>query len=107
MLPKPHLFHIRGKRVPILVDRHLVGSEFATVLDYFWREDAPWLVLQLPDGHRAAVPADWTDLAVETLPPGRDRPLLCPEALAQMTQLYGHLASRVRPKRRQKPRWPK
>jgi hypothetical protein len=35
-------------------------------MDYFWREDTPWLVLQLPDGRWAAAPVRWTDLPVGT-----------------------------------------
>jgi len=69
-------------------------------MDYFWREDAPWLVLQLPDGRAAAVPAEWTDLPTDTFPPSGGRPLLCPQALSEMTRLCRHLASRARPKRR-------
>ena len=74
MQHNPHRFHIRGIRVGILGDRSRdVGSPFATVTDYFWREDTPWLVLQLPDGRRTAAPAAWTDLPVESFPliPGR------------------------------------
>jgi hypothetical protein len=93
--------------VTILQDRHRVGGDFATVMDYFWREDTLWLVLQLPDGRREAVPAAWTDLPAETFPPSRGRPLLCPEALAEMTRLWRHLASRSRPKRRQARRPPR
>jgi hypothetical protein len=64
-------------KVGILGDRrHDVGDLFATVTDYFWREDAPWLVLQLPDGRRTAAPAAWTDLPAETFPPTQGRPLL-------------------------------
>src|SRR5208337_77610 len=64
MQHNPHPFHIRGQRVTILHSCRKVGGSFATVMDYFWREDTLWLVLQLPDGRRIAAPADWTDLAI-------------------------------------------
>jgi hypothetical protein len=76
-------------------------------MDYFWREDAPWLVLQLPDGRGTAVPAQWTDLPLDTFPSSRERPVLCPQALTEMTRLCRHLARRARPKRRQARRVPK
>jgi hypothetical protein len=92
----PHLFHIRGIRLGILKDRRQdVGSLFATVTDYFWREDIPWLVLQLADGRRTAAPAAWTDLPVETFPPTQDRPLLRADALPPMARL----CRRLRPTR--------
>ncbi len=105
MRHKPQPFHFRGTRVTILRDRRHVGGAFATVMDYFWREDAPWLVLQLPDSRRAAVPAAWTDLPADTFPTSRDRPLLYPEALAEMTRLWRHLAqrSRMKPRRQRRP----
>src|SRR4051794_35320733 len=107
MRNKPQPFHIRGNRVAILQHRHRVGGEFATVMDYFWREDSPWLVLQLPDSRRVAVLAEWTDLPADTFPSSPHRPLLCPKALIEMTRLCRHLASRGRPKRQQTRRPPK
>ena len=87
MQHNPHLFHIRGTRVGILEERrHSVGGAFATVMDYFWREDAPWLVLQLPDGRRAVAPLLWTDLPPDAFPPTPDRPLLLARALPSMAQ---------------------
>jgi hypothetical protein len=86
--------------VTIHQDRRHVGGAFATVMDYFWREDIPWLVLQLPDGRRVAVPATWTDLPADTFPISPDLPLLCPQALAEMTRLWRHLAQRSRTKPR-------
>src|SRR5579871_90808 len=69
MQHNPHLLHIRGTRVGILEGgRPSVGGAFATVRDYFWREDAPWLVLQLPDGRRSAAPAAWTGVPPQRLP---------------------------------------
>jgi hypothetical protein len=68
-------------------------------MDYFWREDSPWLVLQLPDGRRAAVPAAWTDLPADTFPATPDRPLLA-QALPPLARLCRRLqAARPRKKR--------
>ncbi|WP_231749196.1 hypothetical protein [Tautonia plasticadhaerens] len=64
---------------------------FATVTDYFWREDVPWLVLQLPDGRRSAAPASWTDLAANAFPPSHGRPLLLALALPPMARLCQRL----------------
>src|SRR5437588_9916220 len=87
MLHNTHLFHIRGTRVTILkCHRRVVGGIFATVMDYFWREDTPWLILQLPDGQRATAPAHWTDLPGDTFPSTRDRPLLLAKALPPRAQ---------------------
>jgi hypothetical protein len=97
----PHLFHIRGTRVGILEERrHSVGGAFATVMDYFWREDAPWLVLQLPDGRRTAAPAAWTDLPSNAFPTTPDRPLLLTAALPAMAQMCRRLRSARPTKRR-------
>ena len=54
-----------GTSVRIRKHRRQVGSEFATFLDFFWREDEPWVVLRLPSGRRTAVPASWTDLPTD------------------------------------------
>jgi hypothetical protein len=84
--------HIRGVRVVILEGcRREVGDLFATVTDYFWRGDAPWLVLQLPDGRRVAAPASWTDLPADTFPTIPDRPLLLAHALPPMARLCQRL----------------
>jgi hypothetical protein len=91
---------MRGKRVGILNDRRSdIGDLFATVTDYFWREDAPWLVLQLPDGRRSAAPASWTDLPADTFPSSRGRPLLAAHALPPMARLCQRLRA-ARPTRR-------
>jgi hypothetical protein len=93
----PHLFHIRGTRVGILEGRrHSVGGVFATVMDYFWREDSLWLVLQLPDGRRVTAPAAWTDLPSNTFPTTPNRPLLLGPALPAMARVC----------RRLRPVWP-
>jgi hypothetical protein len=92
----PQSFHIRGIRVGILGGRRPdVGDLFATVTDYFWREDAPWLVLQLPDGRRSAAPASWTDLPAATFPSTQGCPLLLAHALPPMARL----CQRLRPAR--------
>jgi hypothetical protein len=97
----PHPLHIRGRRIGILGDRSRdVGSPFATVTDYFWREETPWLVLQLPDGRRTAAPAAWTDLPAETFPLIQDRPLLLADALPAMARLYQRLRAARSPRRR-------
>jgi len=88
-------------RVGILEERrHSVGSAFATVMDYFWREDAPWLVLQLPDGRRTTAPAAWTDLPSNTFPMTPDRPLVLTAALPAMAHLCRRLRSARPTKRR-------
>src|SRR4051794_20955005 len=98
----PQSFHIGGQRVGILeCHRRDVGDLFATVTDYFWREDSPWLVLQLPDGRRSAAPASWTDLPDDTFPPTRDLPPLLAHALPPMARICHRLrtarSSRRRP----------
>src|SRR4051812_39626714 len=100
MSHNPPPFHIRGTRVGILEShRRAVGGHFATVTDYFWREDSPWLVLQLPDGRRVVAPAAWTDLPADTFPPTSDRPLLLAHALPQMARTCQRLLAN-RPTRR-------
>src|SRR5947209_15494850 len=92
----PHSLHLQGVRIGILQCRQgEVGGPFATVTDYFWKEDAPWLVLQLPDGRRVAAPAASTDLPVDTFPTTPDRPLLLAHALPPMARL----CQRLRPTR--------
>jgi hypothetical protein len=71
-----------------------VGGPFATVMDYFIREDTPWLVLQLPDGRRIATPATQTDLPPDTFPPMAQRPLLPAAALPEMARLWQKLRPR-------------
>jgi hypothetical protein len=61
------------------------------VIDYFWREDTSWLVLQLPDGRRTAAPAAWTDLPAESFPLIPGRPLLLADALPAMARLCQRL----------------
>jgi hypothetical protein len=72
------------------------------VTDYFWREDAPWLVLQLPDGRRTAAPASWTDLPDDAYPSARGRPLLSAHALPAMARLCQRL--RPTPSARRRPK---
>jgi hypothetical protein len=88
-------------RVGILEERrHTVGGVFATVMDYFWREDALWFVLQLPDARRTAAPAAWTDLPRNTFLTTTDRPLLLTAALPTMAQMCRRLRSARPTKRR-------
>jgi hypothetical protein len=88
-------------RVGILGERRRdVGDLFATVTDYFWREDAPWLVLQLPDGRRTAAPAGWTDLPADTFPSTQGRPLLLAHALLPMARLCQRLRTAGSARRR-------
>ena len=75
--------------------RRSVGGLFATVMDYFWREDSPWLVLQMTDGRRMAVLATWTDLPANTFPSKRRTPLLQPSVLVEMARQ----CQRLRPRR--------
>jgi hypothetical protein len=69
-------------------------------MDYFWREDSPWLVLQLPDGRRTAAPAAWTDLPTHTFLARPARPLLLAQALPAMARLCRRLRSARPTKRR-------
>jgi hypothetical protein len=94
----PHLSHFCGTRVGILKGRRrATGGLFATVTDYFWREDAPWLVLQLPDGRRTAAPAAWTDLPPDAFPPTAGRPLFRGAALLAMARACRRLRRPPRP----------
>src|SRR5262245_25819225 len=95
----PHPLHLHGGRVGILqCHQGEVGGPFAAVTDYFWREDSPWLVLQLPDGRRVAAPATWTDLPGDKVPTTSNRPLLHAPALPAMTSLCQRLR-KARPSR--------
>src|SRR5262249_22291529 len=99
----PQPFHIRGIRVGTLGARRCdVGDLFATVTDYFWREDTAWLVLQLPDGRRTAAPASWTDLPADTFPSAEGRPLLSAHALPAMAWRCQRLRATRRTRRRPK-----
>ena len=86
--------------------RRQVGGEFATFLDFFWREDEPWVVLQLANGQRTAVPASWTDLPAEGFAPTRGRTELLPSALLELTRYCQRLVPR-RPKRPRPKRSPR
>ena len=66
--------------------RRRVGGEFATSIDLFWREDEPWVVLQLPSGRRTAVPASWTDLTTERFPSGKGQPEILPSGLIELAR---------------------
>lgn len=99
MQHNPHPLQLCKSRVGILkARRRAVGGLFATVTDYFWREDSPWLVLQLANGRRTAAPAAWTDLPADTFRVHPGRPLLLPIALPEMARA----CHRLRPVRRAK-----
>src|SRR5262245_21120402 len=94
MRHNPQSFYFRGQRVGIVEERRSdVGDLFATVMDYFWREDTPWLVLRLPDGRRASAPAAWTDFPADTFLPSGNRPLLLARALPPMARMCQRLQS--------------
>jgi len=64
-------------------------------MDYFIREDTPWLVLQFPDGRRTATPASQTDLPSDTFLAMTPCPLLQANSLPKMARL----CQRLRPHR--------
>jgi hypothetical protein len=72
-------------------------------MDYFWREDTPWLILQLPDGQRATAPVHWTDLPTNIFPATSNPSMLLAQALVPLSQL----CRRLRPARPTKKRTPK
>jgi hypothetical protein len=101
----PHTFNIRALRVGILEEhRRAIGGAFATVTDYFWREDTPWLVMQLPDGRRSKAPAAWTDLTPDTFPATTNRALLLPQALPLMALTCRRLRSSQGTKKKNQPK---
>src|SRR5437762_8461550 len=100
MSRKPQALLLHGTSVRINKHRRQVGSEFARFLDSFWREDEPWVVLQLPDGQRTAVPASWTDLSAECLARTPGRAELLPSALLGLARY----CQRLRPRRPKRPR---
>jgi hypothetical protein len=100
MSHKPQALLVPGTVVRIGKHRRQVGGEFATFLDSFWREDEPWVVLQLPDGQRTAVPASWTDLPTAGLVQTKGRAELLPSALLELARYCQRLA----PRRRKRPR---
>jgi hypothetical protein len=70
----------------------------ATWVDVFWREDKPWVVLQLPSGRRTAVPASWTDLDGH-FSRKEDQPEIRPAGLLELAR-YCHGLRKGRGKRR-------
>src|SRR5260370_27893953 len=100
MSDKTRAFLSPGTSVRICKHRRQVGSEFATFLDSFWREDEPWVVLRLPSGHRIAVPASWTDLPADCFAQSTGRAEILPSALSGLAQYCLGLRT-VRGKRRQ------
>src|SRR5262245_36682530 len=100
MSRNPQVLLLPGASVRISKHRRQVGSEFARFLDSFWREDEPWVVLQLPDGQRTAVPASWTDLPADCFVHTPGRAELLPSALLGLARY----CQRLRPRRPQRPR---
>lgn len=84
--------------------RHRVGGEFATSIDLFWREDEPWVVLQLPSGRRMAVPASWTDLATEQFPSGKGKAEILPSGMLELARFCHRLRKGCASHRRSKKR---
>src|SRR5262249_14433818 len=103
MSRKPQASLLAGTAVRIRKHRRRVGSEFGTLIDTFWREDEPWIVLQLPTGPRMAVPVSWTDLPSSQFPRTQAQGGLLPSALLALSQfcrgLRKHLRKRRAPKR--------
>src|SRR5262245_13044484 len=102
MSRNPQVLLLPGASVRICKHRRQVGSEFARFLDSFWREDEPWVVLQLPDGQRTAVPASWTDVPAECLARTQARAELLPSALLGLARYCQRL--RPRHKKRCRPK---
>jgi hypothetical protein len=86
MSHNPQALLSRGKLVKIHKKRCQAGSEFATFFDFFWREDEPWVVLQLPTGRRIAMPASWTDLPKSAFLSSREPAELLPSVLLELSQ---------------------
>jgi hypothetical protein len=86
MQHKPQALLQPGTPVKITKHRRRVGSEFATLIDVFWREDEPWIALQLPSGQRTAIPALWTDVPTAGLAAATAGPEILPAALLELTQ---------------------
>jgi hypothetical protein len=100
MFHKPQALLIPGALVKIAEHRRQVGGEFAHFLDLFWREDEPWVVLQLPNGQRAALPASWTDLPRGCFVANKGRAELLPSALLELARY----CQRLTPQRPKRPR---
>lgn len=73
--------------------RRQVGGEFGILRDYFWREDEPWVVVQLSSGRRTPVPVSWTDLPAASFSRRKKEDQLLPTALIPLTQLCQTLRS--------------
>jgi hypothetical protein len=100
MSDKPQALLVPGTLVKIAKHRRQVGCAFASFLDFFWREDEPWVVLQMTNGQRTAVPASWTDLLTEGFAQTKGRAELLPSALLELARYCQQLA----PRRRKRPR---
>jgi hypothetical protein len=75
-----------GAAIRICKHCRQVGGEFASFRDFFWREDEPWVVLQLPSGRKTAVPASWTDLPTSYFSRAQNTTQLLPSALLELVR---------------------
>ena len=82
--------------------RRKAGGDGGIIRDLFWKENEPWLVLQLPSGNRTAVPVSWTDLPDEWLPATEERLEAQASALAELARYCRSLRPRTR-QRKPKP----
>src|SRR5262245_30775814 len=76
-----------GASVRIRQGRRQVGGEFGILRDYFWREDEPWVVVQLSSGGRTPVPVSWTDLPAASFSRRKTEEHLLPTVLIPLAQL--------------------
>src|SRR3981081_259194 len=93
MQHNPQALHLRGTPVRITSHRRRVGSEFATLIDVFWRGGGTRVVLRLPSGQRTAAPASWTDLRSDCLVAPKTGPEILPSALLELAQCCRGLRS--------------
>ncbi|MBN1510655.1 MAG: hypothetical protein JXB13_01445 [Phycisphaerae bacterium] len=93
-----------GRPVKITRRRRSLGGQVGTVRDFFWRKDEAWIVVQLPSGIRAAVPACWTDVPREDIPAKQGSPLVDPSRLLELARYCRELSTRARAKPRRKRR---
>lgn len=98
----PQASLLQGRSVTIGKHRRQLGGDSGTVLDLFWREGQPWLVLQLPSGTRTAVPTSWTDLPPDALPTTPQRLLAHPSGLLALSQFCRRLDPMSRRRRRRR-----
>src|SRR5262245_60457264 len=76
-----------GASVRIRKRHRQEGGEFGILRDYFWREDEPWVVVQLSSGRRKPVPVASTDLPLRLFSRKREGSQLLPTALIPLSRL--------------------